>query len=76
MQMTWKAWGIGLLAAVVSGVADALVLNMIDPATFNTGAGLKTLLTVTLFFGVKAGAYWLKSHPVPGSAPSAAQEGK
>lgn len=63
--MNWKVWGVGLATAVVSGVMDGFLLNALDPAVFNTGAGRTALLSTSLFFGVKAGALYLKTHPTP-----------
>lgn len=63
--MNWKSWGNGLVAAVISGASDAVILNMVDPSTFNLSNGLRTLATVTGLFALKAGALYLKQHPIP-----------
>ena len=65
--MDWKKWSNGLLAGFVSGAADGLLLNMAAPETFNLAGGWKATLSLSVFFGVKAAAMYLKTQPPPGT---------
>lgn len=66
MQMTWKAWLSGLLAAAIASGAEAVVIHAAAPDVFNLHDGLGALLRLlALTTGVKV-AFWIKSHPAPG----------
>ena len=58
----WKAWLKGLVAAVVSGVSNAVLVYVVDPVHFSEWDKLgKILLGSSLI----AASVYLKSKPVP-----------
>lgn len=62
----WQVWGKGLLAAVISAVANSLLLIIASPATFNfSNGGLRNLGTVSLASAIVGAALYLKQSPVP-----------
>lgn len=65
--MDVKLWAKGLLSAVIGGCANAIVLAIADPNTFNLGEGLGKLSTVTITSAIVSAAMYLKQSPLPGS---------
>jgi len=65
--MNWKIWLHGLAAAAIGAAANAFILCIADPQTFNASlAGLKHVGTVMLVSGGLSAAAYLKQSPVPG----------
>lgn len=59
-------WLKGLIAAIVSATANAVVLTISDPQHFNPGrAGWHDLGTVLIVSGIVGAALYLKQSPVP-----------
>lgn len=58
-------WIKGLIAAVIGGVANSIVLIIADPLNFNLGEGLNNLLTVAATSAIIAAAAYLKQSPLP-----------
>ena len=58
-------WFKGLIAAFIGGAANAVVLMIVDPATFNIKEGLSKVGTVALVSGIVSAAMYLKKSPVP-----------
>lgn len=59
-----NAWVKGLVAAVVSGAANAIVLAVVDPANFPL-TDLSKVGTVAVVSGLVAAAAYLKQSPLP-----------
>ncbi len=75
MQMTWKAWLSGLLAAAIAGVADGVILHFAVPNVFTlTREGFTLLGQVLVVSTLVKAAFWAKSHAAPGALPNG--EGK
>lgn len=64
MNTTVKAWLYGLGAALITGVANAVTLAVVDPQTFPLD-NLSRLGTVALVSGVLSVATYLKASPLP-----------
>jgi hypothetical protein len=64
-KLSAKAWGLGLLVALVSGAAHGGGAMFIDPSDFNIHAGLHKLLMFMVFGALKDGLLFLYKHPVP-----------
>lgn len=62
--MTWQHWLKGLLAAFVSGAANAVSMMIVDPEHFNFGQ-FGNLGEVALISGLIGAAMYLKQSPVP-----------
>jgi len=63
--MTWLK---GLVAAIITGVANAFLASMVSPETFNaTPEGLKKLGTMLVLSGALGAATYLKQSPIPPS---------
>jgi hypothetical protein len=58
-------WVKGLLAAGIGGAANAITLQIVDPADFNFGAGLGKLISVAGASALVAVALYLKQSPLP-----------
>lgn len=58
-------WIKGLIAAVIGGVANTVVLMIADPLNFNLGEGLNRLLTVAATSAFVSAAAYLKQSPIP-----------
>lgn len=58
-------WIKGLIAAVIGGVANTVVLMIADPLNFNLGEGLNRLLTVAATSAIVSAAAYLKQSPIP-----------
>lgn len=58
-------WVKGLVAAIVGGVANSIVLIIADPLNFNLNEGLNNLLTVAATSAIIAAAAYLKKSPLP-----------
>lgn len=63
--MNWKDWLYGLIAATIGGAANAVVLLVADPVTFNFAEGLRPLLTATGASAIVSAAMFLKQSPLP-----------
>ena len=61
----WKVWAKGLLSAVIGGGANAVVVMIADPVSFNFEDGAQRLITVTWVSALVAGAAYLKKSPLP-----------
>lgn len=62
----WRVWAKGLLAAVISAVANSALLIIASPSTFNfSHGGLRNLGTVSLASAIVGAALYLKQSPVP-----------
>lgn len=61
-------WIKGLIAAVIGGVANTVVLMIADPLNFNLGEGLNRLLTVAATSAIVSAAAYLKQSPIPAEA--------
>lgn len=58
-------WAKGLAAAFITGAANAVVLLVADPATFNLTDGLGKVGLVALVSGIVGAAAYLKQSPLP-----------
>jgi hypothetical protein len=58
---TVRAWLVGGMVAVASGLSDVFVLGFVDPKTFNID-NLKPVLIVGILLGIKAGIFYMKDH--------------
>ena len=73
MKLNWGAWLLGLLAAVIGGGANGIVMGLtsigVDPEHFNLGSGLKHTLYIAgaafVISGILSMAFYLKQSPVP-----------
>lgn len=64
--MTWQTWIRGLVAAVITGVANAFLASVVSPETFNTTPeGLKKLGIMLALSGALGMATYLKQSPIP-----------
>lgn len=63
--MAWRLWVRGLVAAVISGVSNSVVLMAIDPLDFNLETGLVKLGKVAAASGIVGLFLYLKQHPDP-----------
>lgn len=64
--MDWKTWVKGLVSAVIGAAANGVTVVIVEPATFNIGAGLSKLLSVMAVSAIVAAAMYLKASPLPG----------
>jgi len=63
-------WAKGLLAAVITGVANAFLAAVVSPETFNTTPeGMKKLGIMLLLSGGIGAATYLKQSPIPPPEP-------
>lgn len=60
----YAPWIKGLVAAVISGAASAIVLVIVDPVTFPL-SDLSRVGTAAVVSGVVAGAAYLQKSPFP-----------
>lgn len=58
-------WFKGLIAAMVGGAANGVLVNVVDPADFNVGPGWKKLATMIAASALVSAAMYLKQSPVP-----------
>ena len=58
-------WLKGLVAAVIGGVANGVLLVVVNPNEFNLNEGLPRLQTVIIVSGIVSAAAYLKQSPVP-----------
>jgi hypothetical protein len=73
MKLDWSHWGLGLIAAVVTGAAGAVLTALasigITPDAYNFGSGLHNILKLmgaaALINGIIGMAAYLKQSPVP-----------
>uniref|UniRef100_A0A6H1Z9Q6 Uncharacterized protein n=1 Tax=viral metagenome TaxID=1070528 RepID=A0A6H1Z9Q6_9ZZZZ len=63
--MNWQVWLKGLVSAIVGGAANAIVLMIADPLTFNLQEGLPKLYTVAIVSAIVSAAMYLKQSPLP-----------
>lgn len=64
--MNVKAWAHGLGAAFISGLSDAFLLHLADPATFNgTVEGIKATVALCVLKAMLSVALYLKKSPLP-----------
>ena len=61
-------WIKGLIAAVIGGISNTVVLMIADPLNFNLQEGLNRLLTVAATSAIVSGAAYLKQSPIPSEA--------
>lgn len=70
-KLDWRSWLYGLGAGAIGGGSNAVIggvsINLVDPAHFNTGAGVFWKIVVTLFLmnGALAAFLYLKQSPLP-----------
>lgn len=60
-----KHWLLGLVAALVSGAANAVILLVADPLTFNLHEGFSKLITVVTLNALVSVSLYLKQSPIP-----------
>lgn len=60
-----RAWGLGLIGAVINSAAGATTLIAIDPLGFNLDTGLLKLLKASAALAVVGFFLYLKQHPIP-----------
>lgn len=58
-------WLKGLISAVIGGAANAVVLMIADPLTFNFQEGWPKLQTVIIVSAIVSAAMYLKQSPIP-----------
>ena len=58
-------WIKGLIAAIIGGVANIVVLMIADPLNFNLNEGFNRLLTVGATAAIVSAASYLKQSPIP-----------
>ena len=63
--MNIAIWAKGLIAAIIGGVSNTIVLMIADPLTFNLGEGIDKLITVAATSAIVAAAMYLKQSPIP-----------
>ena len=63
--MDWKLWLKGLLAAVIGGSANSVLLVIVDPTTYNLTEGLYSLIKVIATTAIVSAAMYLKQSPIP-----------
>ena len=64
--MNWKLWGRGLLAAILSAIANSVTVIIVDPTTFNLfQGGAAKLGQVALVAALVGAALYMKEHPDP-----------
>jgi hypothetical protein len=64
--MNWKLWSRGLIAAVLSAIANSVTVIIVDPTTFNLfQGGAAKLGQVALVSALVGAALYLKQHPDP-----------
>ena len=63
--MKFKIWIKGLLSAVIGGVANSIVVMVVDPQSFNLTDGLGKLGIVALASAIFSAANYLKKSPIP-----------
>jgi hypothetical protein len=63
--MNWQVWLKGLVSAVVGGAANAVILMVADPLTFNLAEGLPKLEMVAIVSALVSAAMYLKQSPLP-----------
>lgn len=61
-------WIKGLIAAVIGGISNTVVLMIADPLNFNLNEGLNRLLTVAATSAIVSAAAYLKQSPIPSEA--------
>lgn len=63
--MNIAIWVKGLIAAIIGGVSNTIVLMIADPLNFNLGEGIDKLITVAATSAIVAAAMYLKQSPIP-----------
>lgn len=63
--MNITIWVKGLIAAIIGGVSNTIVLMIADPLNFNLGEGIDKLITVAATSAIVAAAMYLKQSPIP-----------
>ena len=61
-------WIKGLVAAIIGGVSNTVVLMIADPLNFNLNEGFNRLLTVAATSAIVSAAAYLKQSPIPSEA--------
>ncbi len=61
----WDVWLKGLIAAVIGGASNSILLVVVDPMTYNLSTGLGKLGTVAGTSAIVAAAMYLKQSPLP-----------
>ena len=62
----WKVWLSGLIAATITGGANAISVMIVDPVAFNLQDEMGKVLTVALVSAIIGAAAYLKQSPLPG----------
>jgi hypothetical protein len=60
-----RLWVRGLIAAVIGGAANAVIVMILDPIDFNLGAGAGKLAIAAGSSALVGAALYLKQHPLP-----------
>ncbi len=63
--MNMKTWFKGLVAAVIGGVSNSVVLMIAEPTTINLHEGIGKLGTVAATTAIVSAAMYLKQSPLP-----------
>jgi fucose permease len=64
-KQTWTNWGKGLLAAFVTGMANSIMVVIVDPVAFSPTEQTSKLAMVALISGIFGAAAYLKQSPLP-----------
>lgn len=64
-KMSWRRWKIGLLAAVISTVLDAIIVSFADPSVLQHIKDRWPYILIGFVVVIaKAAAMWMKQHPI------------
>lgn len=61
-----SVWLKGLVATVIGGASNAIVMIIVDPLQFNLAEGAHNLLVVAATSAIVSAAMYLKQSPLPG----------
>ena len=61
----WRNWIKGLIAAGISGCANAITVTIVDPENFNLSDGCNKLVSVAVVSAIVGVAMYLKQSPLP-----------
>lgn len=65
VKMSWRRWKIGLLAAIISTFLDAIIVSFADPSVLQHLKDRWPYILIGFVVVIaKAGAMWLKQHPI------------
>lgn len=65
MLLNPKVWLYGLVSAIITGSAHAIVGAVVKPEVFNFGAGLHDLLKLACGAGIVGASTYLMKSPLP-----------